>query len=345
MIVVFGPNLAVDRTLAVEDFHAGQVFRTSTSLVVPGGKGVNVARALRALGEAVHLVGLVAGWSGRFIREGLQQEGIEATLVEVEGISRTCTIVVDPRDGTATVVNEEGDLRLGATQAEAIERLLGDLTAGASALVCSGSLPQALPRDFYRRVLENAGRAGCLTILDTSGAALAEGLAARPHLIKPNEHELADLVRSRPELGQAPAPPLRQPPSRREEGSVRRPGPDRAEQAAAPWVLQAARGLVARGVEVAVVSMGAAGAVAVTRDGAWMARPPRVEVVDPIGAGDSMVAGLTCGILRGMALEEVLALGVAAGAADVASFGAGLVTRDAVESLRSRVAVKPLRAA
>lgn len=341
MIVVFGPNLAVDRTLAVPNFRVGQVFRTSSSLVVPGGKGVNVSRALRALGEPVHLVGLVAGWSGRYIREGLQQEGIDATLVEAEGLSRTCTIVVDPTDGTATVVNEEGDLRLRPGQLEDLERLLRRYAARARALICSGSLSSALPTDFYRKALEAASAAGCLSVLDTSGPALAEGLRARPHLVKPNEHELAELLHAHPELGDGGTvltPGARAAPP----GSGYEPGA--RAQAGADRVAQAARRLVGLGVGLAVVSMGAAGAVAVTRDGAWTARPPSVRVVDPIGAGDSMVAALTYGLLRGMNVAGLLALGVAAGAADTASFGAGLITREEVEALRRQVMVEPVGA-
>src|SRR5690606_31787272 len=112
MILVVGPNLAVDHTVDVPGFQTGHIFRTGRSLTVAGGKGANVARVLHALGMPVHLVGLVAGWAGRFIRESLAEEGIPATVVEVGGLSRTCTLIVDGSAGDATVINEEGNLQI-----------------------------------------------------------------------------------------------------------------------------------------------------------------------------------------------------------------------------------------
>lgn len=332
-IVVVGPNLAVDRVLGVPGFEAGKVFRTGHTRVVAGGKGANVARALKALGGEPHLVGLVAGWTGRFIRESLQQEGIAATLVEVEGLSRTCTLLVDPGTGQATVVNEEGDLEVSPSRVSLLEETLDDLMSRARVVVCSGSLPPALPPDFYARIIARARRHGTLTILDTSGRALREGVAARPHLTKPNRTELLQLLRSLDPARYDAADPGLEP--------AADTGPAGSEEAFA----DAARPLLDAGVEAVVVSMGAAGALAVTPQGAWLARAPEVRVVNPIGAGDSMVAGLSHGLSQGLQFPELLALGVAAGSADVATFGPGVITQGEVDKLKGRVAVTALRCA
>ncbi|MEW6045205.1 MAG: 1-phosphofructokinase family hexose kinase [Bacillota bacterium] len=322
MIVVFGPNLAVDRTLGVPGFQAGRVFRTGHTLTVPGGKGVNVARALKALGGEPHLVGLVAGWTGRFIREGLEQEGIPATLVEVGGLSRTCTIIVDPRSGDATVINEEGDLDVTPEHLAALQSALSALVAQAQVVVCSGSLPQDLAPDSYARVIAQSREAGVPSILDTSGEALRLGVRARPSLIKPNRSELLQLARSdQADLEVAADPGFG-------SGEV--------------MLAEAARHVMSTGPEAAIVSLGAAGAIGVTPEAAWVARSPKVQVVDPIGAGDSMVAALSWGLARGLPLPELVALGVASGTADVTTFGGGLISRQAVEDLLARVSVAPL---
>lgn len=321
MVVVFGPNLAVDRVLGVPGLRVGGVFRTGHTRVVVGGKGANVARALRALGEPVHLVGLVAGWTGRFIRESLAEEGLPATLVEAQGLSRTCTLLVDPEAGQATVVNEEGDLRLPAAELGRLEQMTASLAAEARALVCSGSLPPSVPADLYARIIRRARAAGVVTILDTSGPPLEQGVRAGPDLIKPNRAELGRLLASRGL--REPGPAGGQPEPAADAG----PGGGQAELA------RAALRLLQEGVGTVVVSLGAAGALAVTPEEAWLVQAPRVPVVNPIGAGDSMVAALAAGLSRGRRLPDLLRLAVAAGSADVATFGPGVISPDQVQRL------------
>jgi len=328
MILVVGPNLAVDHTVDVPGFQTGHIFRTGRSLTVAGGKGANVARALHALGMPVHLVGLVAGWAGRFIRESLAEEGIPATVVEVGGVSRTCTLIVDGSAGDATVVNEEGNLQITAAHLAELERVLDEWIARARVVVCSGSLPPALPASFHARVVEKARRAGAKTVVDTSGEPLSAAVQARPHLIKPNRSELQALAALDGRL---------ESPSLEPEVAADDAGSQDLDRLAA-----LARSLLVRGVEQVVVSLGAAGAMAVTGDGLWFARAPKVPMVDPIGAGDSMVAALSAGLHEGLAWPELLARAVAAGSCDVTTFGGGLISPEAVEELRRQVTVSPV---
>ncbi|WP_324716541.1 1-phosphofructokinase family hexose kinase [Carboxydochorda subterranea] len=336
-IVVFGPNLAIDRTVAVGDFRAGRVFRTDQTLTVAGGKGANVARAVKALGGEPHLVGLVAGWTGRFIRDDLEREGIPATLVEVDGLSRTCTLVVDPRNGETTIINEEGRLHADARRVQQLAAALERLAGEADVVVCSGSLPLTLRRDFYARVLQAARRAGAWTLLDSSKEPLLLGLRARPHLIKPNRQELFELAAQLGEQGILPAG--ERPVTQSGERTLDEPQAGDEQR-----LVRAARTVLGWGPQAAVVSLGSAGALAVDAAGAWRVVAPRVAVVDPVGAGDSMVAALALGLARGMALAELTAFGVAAGTADVTTFGGGLVTAEAVAALQAGVTVTPLPA-
>ncbi|NMA72256.1 MAG: 1-phosphofructokinase family hexose kinase [Firmicutes bacterium] len=328
MILVVGPNLAIDHTVDVPGFQTGRIFRTGRSLAVAGGKGANVARALRALGAPVHLVGLVAGWAGRFIRENLADEGIPATLVEVGGLSRTCTLIVDSHSGDATVINGEGDLSLTPEQRAKLDRVLDAWIPKARVVVCSGSLPPALPDAFHAQVVERARRAGAITIVDASGEPLRLAVEACPHLIKPNRSELETLAA----LDGAADPASLEP----------EVAADGADPGNLDRLVALAQDLLRRGVGQVVVSQGAAGAMAVTPQGVWRGRAPQVPVVDPIGAGDSMVAALSAGLYENLGWPELLARAIAAGSTDVTTFGGGLIQPETFARLRQEVTVSPL---
>lgn len=331
MILVVGPNLAIDHTVDVPGFQTGHIFRTGRTLTVAGGKGANVARALRALGAPVHLVGLVAGWAGRFIRESLADEGIPASLVEVGGHSRTCTLIVDGGAGDATVINEEGNLAISADHLADLDRVLDHWIPQARVVVCSGSLPPALPSSFHAQVVEKARQAGAMTIVDTSGEPLRQAVQARPHLIKPNRSELQALAALDGSAGPASSQP--------------EVAADGADHENLDGLADLARGLLERGVGQVVVSLGAAGAMAVTPQGFWLARAPQVPMVDPIGAGDSMVAALSAGLYQNVAWPELLAQAVAAGSCDVTTFGGGLIIPETVRELREQVTLSPIETA
>lgn len=305
MILVLCLNAAVDKTALVRRFAAHALNRLERPLSLPGGKGLNVARALRLMGEKPLVLGFIAGHAGAFIEEASRREGLVARWIRLpKGESRVCLSILD--GGPApTEANEPGPdvsrrdlLRLEAEYRRLLPR--------ARLVVLSGSLPLGCPPAAYARLIGLARRAGRPAFLDTSGAALASAVGARPELVKLNSEEASS-------LGVDPAKPA-----------------------------EALRSLLDRGPRMAAITVGPRGAVALFDGLPLRAAPPKVRVLTPIGAGDTFLAGLARSWLRGEPPERVLAYSVAAATASCQVLGAGLFRpRDAAALLR-RVRVAPL---
>jgi 1-phosphofructokinase family hexose kinase len=299
-------NAAVDKTALVGSFRLGEIHRPTSLIALAGGKGNNVARALNTLGEKVVASGWVGGYSGRFIEAELQREGIETAFVHRQEESRTCLSVLDESSGVMTEVYERGEPVLPEELGALITWFSG-ATSSYRSVVLAGSIPPGVPSDFYARLIEVAHAAGVPVYLDASGAALREGLAAQPALIKPNKQEFADLVGSTPT-------------------SI-------AEYAdAASRVALRCKGNV-------VLSLGADGAIAAGEHGRWWARPPHVNVVSAVGSGDSLLAGV---LSKRGSLDEMLRRGVAAGTANTLRLGAGVFTREDFNNIYANVVVDSL---
>ena len=193
VIITVTPNAAVDKTLTVPNFQTGFRHRASESLTLPGGKGVNIARALKSLGDPVVATGLVGGRAGQQIVEGLQRENILSDFVHIGGESRTSTAVVDPTTMTQTEVVEYGPVVTEAETAALLDKT-EYLAKGARFVVLAGSLPRKVPEDFYAAVLQRIRKHRCFVVLDSAGEPLRRGVRARPNLVAPNLREAEDLV-------------------------------------------------------------------------------------------------------------------------------------------------------
>ncbi|TVR97765.1 MAG: 1-phosphofructokinase family hexose kinase [Rhodospirillales bacterium] len=280
-VLAVTPNVAVDRTLEVPGFAAGAVWRARSTSVVCGGKGINVARAVTALGEAATCAGLVGGHGGRLAAEAAAAEGLETAWTWITGESRTCVIIVGA--GEATVINEAGP---SVSPAE-WSRFISDLARAAAAadVVCvSGSVPPGLDAEAIADLVAAAGRGGTPVWVDGSGDALSAALTARPFGIKINADEAGELLGCRV----------------------------RSRQDAAA----AAGSIIAHGVLAAAVTLGADGAVLACGDGTWIAGAPQVRAVSAVGSGDAFLAGLVVGWGRDLGPAAALQLATAAGAAN-----------------------------
>ena len=193
MIITLTANAAIDKTLTVPNFVTGFRHRASQSLTLPGGKGVNVARVLKTIGQPVVASGLVGGRTGQQIVEGLSREGILNDFVRIAGESRTSTAVIDPTGLSQTEINEWGP---AVTEQERLAFLdkIEYLAKGAHYVIICGSLPRKVPDDFYAEILQRISQARCLTILDGSGDPLRHGVRAHPDFVTPNLREAEDLV-------------------------------------------------------------------------------------------------------------------------------------------------------
>jgi 1-phosphofructokinase family hexose kinase len=309
MILCVNANAAIDKTLVVPAFRLDAIHRPQQALALAGGKGANVARALKRLGAEPLVAGWVGGFSGRFIEEELRREAIGTTFVRTAAESRTCLSILDPVSNTLTEIYERGEPVAGA-EVSALKDLFGELVGRAAVVTLSGSLPPGVPDGFYAELLALARAAGVPAFLDSSGEALRQGVeVGRPLLIKPNAREFAALAGR--EL-------------------------ERVDDIAAA-AAEASR----RYQTIVAVSLGADGVLAADGGEILHARPPRVTPMSAVGSGDCALAGIVYGLTQGCSLREAIRYGVAAGTANALTIGAGVFAREDFERVLAAVTSEP----
>ena len=301
MLLIITPNPALDRTMVFPGLRLGAVQRTDDVVVAAGGKGLNVARAARTLAQTTLVCAPLGGLTGEMVARLAEAEGIAGRWSRQGAETRTCILLVDPEGGDATALNESGPV-FTANDWESFRAMT--LSAACESQLCllSGSLPRGVTPAALGELLGELGSVGRRVIVDTSGAALTAALAARPYGVKVNGAELGAA------LGR---------------GEV-------TDIADASMALAELR---ARGVELAAVSLGSRGAIVADATGTWWACPPPINVLSSVGCGDSLLAGMSAGLLRGLALPDVLRLGVACGSADALTIGGGRLDLAEVERL------------
>ncbi len=274
MIVTITPNPSVDRTLEVATLEVGGVIRASACRVDAGGKGINISRALSASGVATVAVFPVGGAAGAEMLRLLADEGVAVVPVPISEAIRMNISIVTP-DGVVTKINEAGPI-FEIDEEKSLIAAAGRACAGASWVVASGTLPRGVSEDFFARALEGLGNSKVKVAIDTVGTPLLESLRIHPDVIKPNLEELEEI--------------------------------SAAEIFTLGEVVEASRGLIARGARAVLASLGPDGAVLVTGDSAIYGEAWVDRVRSTVGAGDSLLAGfLSAGGVGAVALAEGLA--------------------------------------
>ncbi|MCC8128172.1 MAG: 1-phosphofructokinase [Clostridiales bacterium] len=310
MIYTVTLNPALDKTVEIPSLTIDAVNRITKMRTDPGGKGINVSKVIDKLGGESIAVGILGGDTGQGIRTALETMGLKTQFCFVEGETRTNMKIIDPVNHTNTDINEPGVIVSEEILNGVLSELLDSLQPE-DIVVISGSMPKGSPEDTYYNWTKACGEKGCKVFLDADGALLKSGLAASPYLIKPNQHELSELVGRTLET------------------------PEELEQTA--------RGLMAKyGIAKIVVSMGGAGALYVTGDEAIYAQGLKVPVGSTVGAGDSVVAALAVAEESGMSLEETVRLSTATGAANVMCSGTQAAEYEIVERLMPDVKYRRL---
>jgi len=293
MIITVTLNAALDRSLTVPTLQLGQRHRASDVLTLAGGKGINVARALKRLDHPVVATGLAGGRTGTRIVEQLTEESILNDFVRIRQESRTSTLVVDPTSGTQTEINEWGP-KVTETELEMLLDKVRYLSRSAEAVVFAGSLPRGVGDGFYADAVRELNRRGARVALDTEGEPLRLGLEAEPWLVSPNQHEAEQLV-----------------------------GQELFDEEDFLMALDTIAELGARNVHITVED----GCFALVREERLVRRyravTPRLEPVSVVGAGDAFLAQWLNAVLDGASAEDALRLASAAGAASVLEVGAG----------------------
>lgn len=278
MIATITLNAAIDKTIEIDSFIPGSVNRVIKSYMEPGGKGINVSKVVKALGGSTIALGFVGGNAGKWINESLSDLEIQTDFVLINQETRTNIKIIDTAKKQITDINDQGK----EVEEIWIERLYDKVRFWAEAskvMVFSGSLPQNISFDIYQKLIQVAKEKGCKTILDADGDALLCGAKATPYMVKPNIHELENTFGVKLKNEQD--------------------------------IIKCCRYFLEQGVERVVISMGAEGALMITRAGAWRAEKINVVVKNTVGAGDSMVGAFAYGIDKEYTPVDSLKLAVA----------------------------------
>jgi 1-phosphofructokinase/tagatose 6-phosphate kinase len=311
MIITVTLNAAIDKTLAVPNFRLGRRHRAVEQTSMAGGKGVNVARALKALGQPVIATGVAGGPTGTRIIEQLTEEAILNDFVRIREESRMSTAVVDPTSGEQTEINERGPTVSESELELFVDKLLY-LAQGAAICVFSGSLPRGVDPGLYERLVAELHRLGVTSVLDSEGEPMRLAARAQPNVVSPNELEAEELV------GHEFA-----------DDDDRRTG---------------VREMVEMGAREAIMTL-ADGCLALLGDDHDATRPRKLyratldplEAVSAVGSGDAFLAGYVAARYEGRSAEDCLRYAVACGAESTQHFGAGVLEPREVGRLSGEV--------
>ena len=311
MIITVTLNAAIDKTLAVPNFRLGRRHRAVDSTTMAGGKGVNVARALKTLGQPVIATGVAGGHTGTRIIEQLTEEAILNDFVRIKEESRMSTAVVDPTSGEQTEINERGPTVSEVELQLFVDKLLY-LAKGAAICVFSGSLPRGVPSDLYSDLVKELHRLGVTTVLDSEGEPLRFATRAAPNVVTPNEREAEELV-----------------------GHEFSDDDDRRT---------AIQEMIEMGASEAIMTLTDGCLALVGADGdqgngrrLFRATLEPLEPVSSIGSGAAFLAGYVAARYGGRSEEDCLRFGVACGAESTQYFGAGVLDPREVERLVAEV--------
>jgi 1-phosphofructokinase/tagatose 6-phosphate kinase len=312
MILTVTLNAAIDRTVAVPNFRLGHRHRAVESRTVAGGKGINVARALKLLGRPVIATGFAGGPTGNRLLEQLREEAVLTDFTWIAAETRINLAVIDPTSGDQTEIAERGPA-VSPEEVEGFVDRLRYLADGATLCVLAGSLPPGAGEGLYARLVKDLGECGVPVVLDAEGDAMLAGLRAGAAVVTPNEREAEELV-----------------------GQEFADGDD---------LVQGLSELVRLGAGEAAITR-PDGCVAAVGEGAEQrfleVRTESLEPVSTVGSGDAFLAGYVAARYDGRPAGECLAYGVACGAESTQHFGAGVVDRNQVERLLGEVHVQDL---
>jgi 1-phosphofructokinase/tagatose 6-phosphate kinase len=312
VIITVTLNAAIDKTLEVPNFRLGRRHRSVAQTTMPGGKGVNVARAIKRLGRPVVATGFTGGATGTRVVELLTEESILSDFVRIREESRTNTAVLDPTSGEQTEINERGPAVTGAEVDLFCDKLLY-LAQGAQLCVFAGSVPRDVDSDIYARLIRELQRLDVTTVLDTEGEPLRQAVRAEPTVVTPNVLEAEELV-----------------------GHEFNDDEDR---------VIAVREMVELGAREAIMTTTDGCFAQIVEDGRPQLYRARMDPLEPratVGSGDAFLAGYVAARYGGGNPGDCLRFGTACGAESTQHLGAGVLDPRAVERLAEEIRVERL---
>ncbi len=309
MILTVTLNAAIDKRYVVEEFKVGEVNRVKECAYVPGGKGLNVSKPAAVAGAEVVATGFVGGHAGNYIEASLKDYHVKSAFYHLESESRSCINIWDEKNCVQTEFLEPG-FTVTESEFQGFVEEFKELVKKADVVAMSGSVPKGLDGTAYQKLVKVVKDAGKKVILDTSGKLLEMGIEACPTMIKPNIDEIRMLTgKECNEIGE---------------------------------IVEAAKEIHARGVEVVAVSLGADGSLAVSDEGVFRAIVPRIDAVNTVGCGDSMIAGFALGFAEGLSIEETLRKASAISAAAALREETGYFVMEDMERLYPQIKIEKM---
>ncbi|MCJ8008230.1 1-phosphofructokinase [Lederbergia wuyishanensis] len=309
MIVTVTLNPAIDISYRVNNFKINKGHRVENGIKTAGGKGLNVSRVLKQLGENPLCLGFLGGQNGEWIKRHIGNEGLEESFTQIREETRTCLAFLDEENSTQTELMEKGPM-VAEEDINNFSEKYKHLLEEATMVIASGSLPAGLSVDFYREIAEKAKESNVPFILDTSGISLELAIEGKPFLIKPNKDEICQFAK-------------------RSDLSFQE-------------MIDVAREICNKGVDYVLISLGADGAVFVGSDTTLRAEIPVISVVNPVGSGDSMVAGMAFALHNHYDIEECLKWACACGISNALQETTGKIDPELVGDLLTKIKVTPL---
>lgn len=309
MITTVTLNVAIDKLYIVEDYKPYEVMRVKECTSTPGGKGLNVTKVAKLLGQEVTATGFVGGHAGEWVLEALDAEGIRHDFVKVKNETRTCINIKDLSTGKHTEFLEPG-APLSKEQEEAFLKLFETVIADSQVVTISGSIPQGISKDIYCKLINSCKAKGKRVLVDTSGELLASVIESAPTLIKPNIDELKAITNKSLETIEE--------------------------------IIATAKVIKEKGIELVAISLGKEGVLVISDEGVYQGIPPQIEAINTVGCGDSMIAGFAVGLSRNDSIADMIRMAVAVSAANALTQATGYFKEEDYHTLLNRVMIKKL---
>ncbi|MCB2295760.1 1-phosphofructokinase, partial [Clostridium algoriphilum] len=298
MIYTVTFNPAIDYVIAVDDFKAGLINRVASEEKFAGGKGINVSRVLNNVGIKSKALGFVGGFTGKFIIDSLESQGVETDFIEVSGDTR---INVKLKSKEETEINGAGPV-IKDEDMNKLFKIVEGLTSN-DYLVLSGNVQKSVPRDIYARLQKKCASNKVKVVVDTTGDALVATLTNKPFLIKPNNHELGEIFNK--------------------------------ELTDTDEIIEYAKKLIVMGAQNVIISMAERGALLICESGVYHATPAKGKVQNSVGAGDSVIAGFLAKYSQSKDLIEAFRWGATSGSAT--AFSKDLCKKEDIEHYLAQV--------
>lgn len=309
MITTVTMNASIDKAYYMDHkIENGTVMRVAKCINTAGGKGLNVARIADLCGAKVQATGMVGGFNGKYLEDMLSKDGIASNFVHVQGETRSCINILDEGYGSTEYL--EPGFEISKEEEESFLKQFPEIVKDSDVVTISGSIPKGMSLDIYGRMVSLLKEQGKKVILDTSGALLIQSIKSLPTMVKPNQDEIEQLFGVKI--------------TSREE------------------VIDYAKKIYETGIPYVVISLGGDGALLVCAEGVFHGKPPKIEVVNTVGCGDSMVGAFAVALEKNETPENCLKYAVAVATANAMSPSTGNFNKENYKEILEGVEVLKL---